>query len=96
MAKKGCRHKYRHDLRILASDVSEALRIATLHHTWKFYFSPPHSLAPLPAPVQLNVSPSKESFFLLLILRPEAPLNFTAHATLLLRVWTETRAPSES
>lgn len=80
---------------MLATNGSEVLCIAKLHHTWKFYvrfFSTSHSLAPLPAPVQLNAFPSEESFFLLLILMPEAPLNFTAHATLLLRVWTEWHA----
>lgn len=77
-----------------------ALCIAKLHHAWKFYvrlFSTSHSLAPLPAPVQLNAFPSEESFFLLLIPLPEAPLNFTAHATLFITGldWV-TRVPSES
>lgn len=80
---------------MLATKVSKALCIAKLHHAWKFYVrlhSTSHSLAPLSAPVQLKYFPSEQSFFLLLNLLPEAPLNFTAHATLLLRVWIERRA----
>lgn len=59
-------------------------------------YSTSHSLALLSAPVRLKYFPCEQSFFLLLSLLPEAPLNFTAHATLLLRGWIERRACHQS